>query len=48
MRGATQAYARLVLVEDEAVDDHQAPLRSDASARRAFWAPLDRLIAAVR
>jgi len=46
--GATQADARLVLVDDEAVDDHQAPLRSDAPARRAFWAPLDRLISFVR
>jgi pimeloyl-ACP methyl ester carboxylesterase len=44
VRGATRADARLVLVDDEAVDDHQAPLRTDADARRAFWAPLDRLI----
>jgi pimeloyl-ACP methyl ester carboxylesterase len=48
VRGATRADARLVLVEDEAVDDHQAPLRTGAAARRAFWAPLDRLIERVR
>ena len=48
VRGATQADARLVLVEDPTVDDHQAPLRTDAAARRAFWAPLDRLVASVR
>ena len=48
VRGATRADARLVLVDDEAVDDHQAPLRTDADARRAFWAPLDRLIETVR
>ena len=46
--GATRADARLVLVEDPAVGDHQAPLRTGAAARRAFWAPLDRLIANVR
>jgi len=48
VRGATRADASLTLVRDEAVDDHQAPLRSDAAARRAFWAPLDRLISEVR
>ena len=48
VRGAARADARLVLVDDEAVDDHQAPLRTDADARRAFWAPLDRLIETVR
>lgn len=46
--GATRADARLVLVDDPAVDDHQAPLRTDAAARRTFWAPLDRLIGRVR
>ena len=49
--GATQVprgRRRLVLVTDPAADDHQAPLRADAAARRAFWAPLDRLIAAGR
>ena len=48
VRGATRADARVVLVDDPAADDHQAPLRTDAAARRAFWAPLDRLIARVR
>ena len=48
VRGATRADARLVLVEDPAADDHQAPLRTDAAARRTFWAALDRLIARVR
>jgi dienelactone hydrolase len=44
VRGATRADARLLLVDDSAVDDHQAPLRTGGAARRAFWAPLDRLI----
>ena len=44
VRGATRADAQLVLVEDSAADDHQAPLRADAAARRTFWAPLDRLV----
>jgi pimeloyl-ACP methyl ester carboxylesterase len=48
VRGATRADARLALVADAAADDHQAPLRADAAARSAFWAPLDRLIAGVR
>ena len=48
VRGATRADARLVLVDDPAVDDHQAPLRADAAARRTFWAPLDALIERVR
>jgi pimeloyl-ACP methyl ester carboxylesterase len=48
VRGARRADARLVLVRDPAVGDHQAPLRSEEAARRAFWAPLDELIAAVR
>jgi acetyl esterase/lipase len=47
VRGAARADARLALVEDPAVGDHHAPLRADAAARRAFWAPLDRLIARV-
>ncbi len=33
------------LVRDDAIDDHGAPQRADAEARRAFWAALDRLIA---
>jgi len=37
----------LRLVEDGAVDDHGAPQRHDAAARRAFWAPLDRLVQGV-
>jgi pimeloyl-ACP methyl ester carboxylesterase len=51
VRGATAVprdRRRFVLVTDPAVDDHQAPLRVDAAARGAFWARLDRLIAAVR
>ena len=48
VRGATRARPRLVLVDDPAAGDHVAPQRADAAARRAFWAPLDRLIAAVR
>jgi dienelactone hydrolase len=48
VRGAGQADARLVLVDDPAAQDHLAPQRADAAARRTFWAPLDRLIAAVR
>ena len=41
------AFYRPWLVEDPEAGDHQAPLRGDAAARRAFWAPLDRLIARV-
>lgn len=37
---------RLVTADD--VDDHLAPLRADDRARETFWAPLDRLVAAVR
>ena len=48
VRGATRADARLVLVDDPEADGHQAPLRTDAAARRTFWAPLDRLIERVR
>jgi dienelactone hydrolase len=48
VRGATRADARLSLVRDPAAGDHQAPMRTDAAARRAFWAPLDRLVAALR
>ncbi len=48
VRGARRADARLVLVDDAAADDHQAPQRFDAAARRTFWAPLDELVAAVR
>jgi dienelactone hydrolase len=48
VRGASRADARLVLVRDPAAKDHRAPQRTDAAARRTFWAPLDRLIAQVR
>jgi len=48
VRGARRADARLVLVEDPAARDHQAPQRADAAARRTFWAPLDALIERVR
>jgi acetyl esterase/lipase len=46
VRTATRAHATLRIVRDPAVDDHGAPLRSEPAARRAFWAPLDRLVAA--
>jgi hypothetical protein len=36
-----------VLIRDDAVDDHAAPQRSDAAARRTFWVALDRLIRSV-
>jgi len=32
------------LVTDARVDEHLSPLRTDAVARRTFWAPLDRLL----
>ena len=44
-RIARETGGRYVLVRDDAVDDHSAPLRSDAAVRRTFWAALDRLIA---
>ncbi len=46
VRTATRARATFRIVRDPRVDDHGAPQRSSAAARRAFWAPLDRLIAA--
>jgi dienelactone hydrolase len=46
VRTATRARATLRIVRDPAVDDHGAPQRSEPAARRAFWAPLDRLVAA--
>lgn len=46
VRTATRAQATLRIVRDDAVDDHGAPQRSDAAARRTFWKSLDRLIAA--
>jgi hypothetical protein len=33
------------IVRSHAVDDHGAPERHDAAARRTFWTPLDRLVA---
>jgi acetyl esterase/lipase len=45
-RTATRARATLRIVRDPAVDDHGAPQRSGPAARRTFWAPLDRLVAA--
>ena len=47
-RGATRTDVTYRLVRADAVDDHLAPLRSGPAERRAFWAPLDRLIAAPR
>jgi acetyl esterase/lipase len=46
VRTATRARATLRIVRDPAADDHAAPQRAGAASRRAFWAPLDRLIAA--
>jgi acetyl esterase/lipase len=48
VRTATRARATLRIVRDPAVDDHGAPQRSGPAERRAFWAPLDRLVAATR
>jgi acetyl esterase/lipase len=45
-RGATRADVTLRIVRDRAVDDHGGPGRSSPEARRAFWKPLDRLVAA--
>jgi dienelactone hydrolase len=42
------ARKRYVLVTDRRADDHGAPLRDEAAARRAYWAPLDRLIRSAR
>lgn len=46
VRTATRARTTLRIVRDPDVADHGAPGRSSGAARRAFWAPLDRLIAA--
>ena len=51
VQAATQiapSRRRFVLIEDPAVNDHLAPLRSGRAARRAFWRPLDRLIERAR
>jgi acetyl esterase/lipase len=45
-RTATRARVTLRTVRDDAVDGHRAPERTSAAARRAFWRPLDQLIAA--
>lgn len=45
-RTATRADVTLRIVRDRAVDDHAAPARSSPEAQRAFWQPLDRLVAA--
>jgi dienelactone hydrolase len=47
-RIARLGRGRLVRVADPAVADHLGPQRPGAAARRAFWAPLDRLIARAR
>jgi hypothetical protein len=46
-RLAREAGGRYLLIRDDAVDDHAAPLRSDPAARAAFWARLDGLIRSV-
>ena len=48
VRTAARARATLRIVRDPRIDDHNAPQRSNAAARRTFWAPLDGLIAATR
>ncbi|MEA2217454.1 MAG: hypothetical protein QOJ35_80 [Solirubrobacteraceae bacterium] len=48
VRTATRARATLRIVRDPRVDDHGAPVRAEPAARRVFWAPLDRLVAATR
>lgn len=51
VRGAVRvprAQRRFELIRDARVDDHFAPARADAAARRVFWGRLDRLIAAVQ
>ena len=44
--GAARAAASLRIIRDDAVDEHSAPRSDGRAARRAFWAPLDALIAA--
>lgn len=46
VRAAGGGRARLGIVRDPAAYDHEAPTRGGAAERRAFWEPLDRLIAA--
>jgi acetyl esterase/lipase len=45
VRTATRARATLRPVGDPAAGDDAAPRRAGAAERRAFWAPLDRLVA---
>jgi acetyl esterase/lipase len=47
-RRVAAADKRFVEVRDPLVSDHLGPQRAGAASRRAFWAPLDRLIAAAR
>ena len=47
-RTASRARVAFRIVRDPRADDHRAPQRSSPASRRAFWAPLDRLIAAIR
>jgi acetyl esterase/lipase len=44
---ARRTGGRFRLVTGAAVDDHLAPQRADAASRRTFWAPFDRLLAAL-
>jgi dienelactone hydrolase len=44
--GAARADASLEIVEDDAVDRHDAPRRASRASQRTFWAPLDALVAA--
>lgn len=46
VRTATRARATLRIVRDPAADDHAAPHRGGRAERRAFWEPLDALVAA--
>ncbi len=51
VEGAVQVprrWRRLEVVDDPDVDDHNAPQRVDAEARRTFWHRLDRLMTAAR
>ncbi len=43
---AKHADVTLRTITNDAVDDHSAPRTSSGAAQRAFWAPLDALIAA--
>lgn len=45
VRTATRARATLRIVRDPAADDHAAPHRGGRAERRAFWEPLDALVA---